>query len=72
MRLTKLTTKTNSTRATEFVCLAVKDIAIGAGGHGLDSRAGQIGLSVQQRLAATFLRGYIAETLSRGDGSRRS
>ena len=54
--------------------------ATGAGGRGLDSRAGQIDTSTQcrQRLAtaATFLRNCVAycvaQALSRGDGPRYS
>ena len=44
----------------------VKDIAIGAGGHRFDTRAGQIDKNVA--IAATFLRSCVAQALlSRGD-----
>ena len=54
----------------------VKDIAIGARGHGFDSWAGQIIGHGRQRLitAATFLRSscYVAQAKSSEDGPRHS
>ena len=45
-------------------------IAIGAGGPGFDSRAGQLGRSVAT--AAAFLRSSVAQALGRGEGPRHS
>ena len=52
-------------------CVAVKVVAIGAGGLGFDSRVGQIRLYRQRRAtAAMFLRSCVDQALSRGDGPR--
>ena len=48
----------------------VKDIAIGAGGHGFESRAGETEHSVA--IAATFLQSCAVQALSHGDEPRNS
>ena len=51
--------------------LEVKDIAIGAGGHEFDNRAGQIGQCCRLfPTAAMFFRSHVVQALSRGDGPR--
>ena len=49
----------------------IKDIAMGAGGRGIDSRADQIG-SVSLTAAATFLWSCAVQALSRRDGPHHS
>ena len=52
--------------------VVVKNMTTPVGGHGFDSRSGQIG-HCRQRLAtaATFLRRCVAQALRSGDGVHR-
>ena len=53
--------------------VVTKDIAIGAGGFGFDSQAGQMN-TCRRRLAtvAMFLRSCVAQALNHGNGPRHS
>ena len=55
--------------AVTSVGVVVRDITIGAGGDGFDSRASQIRRSRKQlAAAAAFLRNCVAQAVSRGMG----